>query len=254
MTTLRTTPVLLPGQHASPDGPVDLMNMYVMHHAFRRDLGDFSSAVATAPTADRPRWQALLRRWTYFASALHSHHSAEDAGLWPLLLERVAEREDDDARSVLEAMQAEHAQIDPLLEQCTDGFTRLAADAGEPVRLALARSLAGAGELLDHHLGHEERDAMAIVQRYLVHEDWERVEKEHFRPAYSPRDFWWVVPWAQLGLPTDIRRRTLAQGGLPIKILWRLSRGWFARQQAAAFATPSARRPDRVAPEEGHRP
>ena len=28
----------LPGQTAAPDGPVDMTIMYVMHHAFRRDL------------------------------------------------------------------------------------------------------------------------------------------------------------------------------------------------------------------------
>jgi hemerythrin-like domain-containing protein len=235
MTTTNGAPVLLPGQHASPAGPVDLMNMYVMHHAFRRDLADFRSAVDRSPVSDHDRWTALRRRWQHFATALHSHHSAEDAGLWPLLLERVSGRGDDDARTVLEAMQAEHARIDPLLEECLEGFTRLAEDPTDAVRRALSRSLAATGDLLDGHLGHEERDAMALVQRYLVQADWVRVEKEHFRPAYSPKEVWFVVPWALFGLPADIRRKNLDEAGLPMKIVWRLSRRSFARQQAAAF-------------------
>ncbi len=239
MTT--NSPVLLPGQHASPAGPVDLTNMYVMHHAFRRDLADFVSAVEAAPVGDRLRWEALRWRWTLFASVLHSHHSAEDAGLWPLLVQRVSGRHDD-ARSVLDAMQAEHARIDPVLEECTEGFTRLAEGSTEQVRQALNRSLAATVELLDAHLGHEERDAMALVQRYLTPADWARVEKEHFRPAYSPSEVWWVVPWSQLGLPAEVRRRTMHEGGLPIRILWRLSRGSFARRQAAAFGPSSGAR------------
>jgi len=43
------------------------------------------------------------------------------------------------------------------------------------------------------------------------------------------------MPGSRLGLPADVRRRTLHEGGLPIRILWRLSRGSFARRQAAAF-------------------
>lgn len=160
MITTTSSPIFLPGQHASPEGPVDLMNMYVMHHAFRRDLADFRSTVEEASILDHVRWKALRRRWHAFASALHSHHCAEDAGLWPLLLERVASRGDDDARTVLEAMQAGHARIDPVLKECTEGFTRLAEGTTEAVRLALGRSLAVTSELLNGHLGHEERDAM----------------------------------------------------------------------------------------------
>src|SRR6478752_1873840 len=105
--TMTKTPkpqVLLPGQHAAPTGPVDLMNMYVMHHAFRRDLTAFRAATEVADLADHPRWLALDRRWRIFASTLHRHHEAEDAGLWPLILERVAAAGDDAARDVLDAM------------------------------------------------------------------------------------------------------------------------------------------------------
>ena len=80
-------------------------------------------------------------------------------------------------------MQAEHARIDPVLKECTEGFTRLAEGTTEAVRLALGRSLAVTSELLNGRLGQEERDAMAPVPALLVHADWVRVQKEHFRPA-----------------------------------------------------------------------
>src|SRR3712207_2402530 len=124
MTTTTTPQVLLPGQYAAPEGPVDLVSMYVMHHAFRRDLTRLRAAVAEAPLDDRERWRALGRRWQLFATALHHHHAAEDAGLWPLLVTRLGD--DADAREVLDAMQAEHARIDPLLDECNDAFTRQA--------------------------------------------------------------------------------------------------------------------------------
>ena len=81
--------VFLPGQAAAPEGPVDMIMMYVMHHAFRRDLAAFAARVPTVAVDDAATWRALAQRWTDFASVLHNHHSGEDAGLWPLLLERV---------------------------------------------------------------------------------------------------------------------------------------------------------------------
>src|SRR5688500_17295469 len=89
-TSHRSTPVLLPGQAAAPEGPVNLATMYLMHHAFRRDLGAFAGAVARTPVSDRATWRRLNERWKLFSFVLHHHHHAgEDAGLWPLLLERV---------------------------------------------------------------------------------------------------------------------------------------------------------------------
>lgn len=234
--TIKTAPrVLLPGQHAAPAGPVDLTNMYVMHHAFRRDLSAFRAAVDRAPLGDRDRWRALLRRWRMFATALHHHHAAEDAGLWPLLLDRVAQVDDDDAREVLSSMQAEHARIDPLLDECSDGFARLAEESAKVTHAALQRSLDDAWRLLDGHLGHEERDAMAVLQRHLGEDDWLRVERQHFRAAYSLREIFSVVPWTMAGLPADVRRTVLAAGGPPIVLIWWLTRRSFARLEAAAF-------------------
>jgi hypothetical protein len=85
--------LLLPGQAAAPEGPVDLAAMYLMHRAFRRDLDAFAAATAATagtPAADRQRWVRLARRFELFADVLHKHHHGEDVGLWPLLLERGA--------------------------------------------------------------------------------------------------------------------------------------------------------------------
>ena len=97
MTDTRTHPdwptqLSFPGQEAAPEGPVDMFMMYVMHHAFRRDLVDFAAAVPRTPAGERETWRTLQARWELFATVLHNHHSGEDAGLWPLLLERAEGR------------------------------------------------------------------------------------------------------------------------------------------------------------------
>ncbi|WP_322919236.1 hemerythrin domain-containing protein [Nocardioides renjunii] len=229
--------VMLPGQHAAPEGPVDLQAMYVMHHAFRRDLRRFRAVADRVPATDRQQWRRLQRRWHFFATALHHHHAAEDAGLWPLLLSRIADSPDSRAVDVLRAMAAEHAQIDPLLAECADGFASLATDGTPEARRALQESLEHAWEVLDGHLGHEEREAMALLQRHLDESDWRRLEREHFRPAYTPREMWTVIPWSQEGLPAEVGRRVRAAGGPAVRALWWLSRRSFARNEQAAFGT-----------------
>jgi hypothetical protein len=146
MTT--TTQICLPGQCGVQDGPVDLTVMYAMHHAFRRDLAALARAVPATPVEDRTTWSALERRWTRFAEVLHHHHTGEDSGLWPLLLERVTTAGDLAARGTLEVMEAEHELIDPLLEACAAGFTRMAAGGTADERAALTVRTAAARDSL----------------------------------------------------------------------------------------------------------
>ena len=142
--------------------------MYLMHHAFRRDLDAFAEAVRKTPVDDRKTWALLADRWELFAEVLHKHHSAEDDLIWPALMSLGT----SDDVAVLEAMEAEHEEIDPLLESCAAGFRRLAQHADEDARLALAVRVCAARESLRRHLGHEENDAIAILQRLITPEQW----------------------------------------------------------------------------------
>jgi hypothetical protein len=215
--------LLLAGQAAAPDGPVDLTLMWLMHHGFRRDLEQFARAVPATPLGDRATWQALGRRWGVFARILHAHHRGEDSGLWPLLLERVDTAGEADARATLEAMSAEHARIDPSLQACAIRFDRLSAGADEDARRALNADLAATREHLDRHLCHEERDAMAVLQRHLTQQDWDRVGKEHFEPHYAKRDLPLLAAWLLEGVPpVGIERLEMQPSGRLLVLLWRL--------------------------------
>ncbi|QZY28954.1 hemerythrin domain-containing protein [Nocardioides coralli] len=224
--------VRLPGQTAAHPGPVDMTMMYVMHHAFRRDLARFAVAAEATPATDRPAWQALGRAWRQFAAALHHHHSGEDAGLWPLMEERATPEE----RQVLAAMEAEHAEIDPILEACAAGFERLATEPDDDARHALAVRLVAGRERLGHHLRHEETEAIAIAQRVISQTEWERVEAEHFRSGLAFREVAALVPWVMDGLPDEVRRRLLGQpGGLVLRLVGWLTGPAYERRSRVAF-------------------
>jgi hypothetical protein len=69
-----TSQISLPGQALVAVGPHDQTGMYVMHHAFRRDLTAFESAVRNTPVGDAATWRALKARWARFGGVLHHHH------------------------------------------------------------------------------------------------------------------------------------------------------------------------------------
>ncbi|WP_171074606.1 hemerythrin domain-containing protein [Nonomuraea basaltis] len=204
--------------------------MYLMHHAFRRDLGLFAAATAATPIEDRECWTRLSRRWRLFSSTLHKHHQGEDAGLWPLLLERARSGE---AAAVLAAMSAEHQHIDPLLHACGSGFTVIAHTSDAQVRSDLAGHIAELRDLLQAHLAHEERDAMALVQGHLTQHDWARLDKEHFGAQYSPRDIPSVLGWILHGLPPHAVR--LLPGGPVLRAAGKLLARRFARAERRTF-------------------
>jgi hypothetical protein len=225
----------LPGQAAAPGGPVDMMTMYLMHHAFRRDQRRLTEAVAATPVTDRPTWQALGERWDRFFTILHHHHTGEDAGIWPFLLERA----DPDERGHLEAMEEEHSHIDPLLTSVAEGFETLRGELlprdAEEVRSTLQDRVAATRDALDQHLGHEEVHAMAILQRHMTPEDWERIEQEHFKADEHPMALKFLVPWVVEGVPADKLDEIFAHHGQGLRILWWLTRRGFRAGERRAF-------------------
>jgi len=223
--------LLLPGQAAAPEGPVDIAPMYLMHCAFRRDLHAFADVVPTVPVADRPRWAAIARRFEFFGTVLHKHHRGEDIAMWPLLAERGADS------AVLDALEAEHAGIDPLLTSASADLAALADGTGdEATRGPLAATVAQLRDGLCAHLAHEERDGMALVQKHLTQEDWDRLDREVFAKDYTPREVPAVLGWVLSGLAPEHARRL--PGANPLLLAfgrWMARR--FDRREARVFGT-----------------
>jgi len=197
-TAVRPAQLLFPGQAAAPEGPVDLAGMYLMHRGFRRDLHAFAATTAETPAGDRTRWRRLSRRFALFAGILHKHHHGEDIGLWPLLHERGADS------AVLDALEAEHEGIDPLLRACTADLAALAAGTGDDVtQQRLSGCAARLRDALCAHLAHEERDGMAEVQAHLTPEACHRLDRDVLAPEYSTRQLPAVMGWLVSGLTRD---------------------------------------------------
>jgi Hemerythrin HHE cation binding domain len=169
---------------------LDMTMMFAMHDALRRDLE------RVGRLADRRHLEALVG-WELFKKFLVNHHESEDEALWPAL--RAAVEAKPDQLALVDALEAEHAVIDPLLA---------AIDAATPDRF---------GDLVDElratlsmHLAHEEIDGLALIDVSITEQEW-----QHFSSVNSERnrpDAALYLPWLLDGV-TD--QDTLLKGFPP---------------------------------------
>jgi hypothetical protein len=160
----------LPGTDAARHGTgdADLTIMLAAHHAFRRDLTRLARAAAAADLSEPARRRSVAAGWELFKRELHMHHTAEDEVIWPALRPRLAHSAN--ALSVLDAMEAEHQRIDPLLAAVDAAFR-----GSQPGQDRLADVIDVLTTTLTGHLGHEERDGLPLIGVALTAAEWRGV-------------------------------------------------------------------------------
>ncbi|MGW9209294.1 hemerythrin domain-containing protein [Embleya sp. NPDC055664] len=149
----------------------DMSMMFIFHDALRRQLEQIARITAEATDDPRVILQASVG-WELFKRYLHVHHGAEDDVLWPAI--RLATQNLPNQLAVIDAMEAEHAIVDPGLNAVD---AALADREGGPERLAMIveRLVGGLGG----HLTHEEDEALAIVDEHCTPELLQRFGAEH---------------------------------------------------------------------------
>ena len=226
--------ISLPGQTHVAEGPYDQTPMYLMHHAFRRDLNRFETAVRATPIGEVATWQALARRWDRFAEVLHHHHQVEDEYIWPVLERHAAEDGETSATEMLHAMEAEHAQIDPALQAVQQAFRAMADHPCADHRNALDVRVTAVRAALLEHLRHEETDALPYLQRVTTPEE-EKAMSKGAESGYPMRITPFVVPWVSEEVPDELSTPILKAAGPAFVVLLRLTRGRFRRGEQKAF-------------------
>jgi hypothetical protein len=143
---------------------LDMSMMFAIHDALRREL-ERIARVAAKPGDDPRRILAAAAGWQLFKKFLRVHHTSEDDALWPAMRAAVT----PDGMALLDAMEEEHAAIDPLLESIDAAILdreRGAERLGGLVD-ALATGLTG-------HLKHEESEGLALIDATIGEEEWGR--------------------------------------------------------------------------------
>jgi Hemerythrin HHE cation binding domain len=187
-------------------GKVDFMMMYAAHDAFQRDLRRLTAVVGAGRTAD----PAVRAGWETFKNQLHIHHTVEDVALWPPLRQKVI---GSDEVAVLDAMEAEHARIDPLLSRVDASFA--AADGA-----GLAENAGALAAALGAHMEHEEDQALPLVEARLGPEGWAGFIKA-IRARQGLRGAAEFLPWILDRAPAETSKRVLGGLPAPARLLYR---------------------------------
>jgi hypothetical protein len=126
----------------------DLRGFLIAHAGFRTEYGRLADAAEAVRDDD---YAALIEdQITLVGTHLEHHHGDEDAWMWPLLRSRIPQ-----ALPVLDALEEQHEQLDPLLHAIGDRGQSLK-DRALSMRLA--------HQLLNEHLDQEERDAVPLMR------------------------------------------------------------------------------------------
>ena len=166
---------------------LDMTMMYAMHDALRRELVRIARVTATWDP-DPGQVLGTAVGWEMFKSYLRVHHTSEDDALWPVMSQELAGRPDDLA--LIDAMETEHAGIDPLLNAID---AALADRASGPERLGdLTDGLVSA---LTSHLKHEEKEALPLINATLTWQQWQYFSETHRNRIGGdvPRYFPWLL-------------------------------------------------------------
>src|SRR6266545_5492207 len=175
------------------DTKLDMTMMYAVHDALRRELVQISSTAARLDDDPRRLLHTALG-WELFKKFLNVHHTAEDVSVWPAV--RAAAERHPDRLALVDAMEAEHAKIDPLLAAVDEAV--LDRDSGHQRLGDLVDTLTTE---LAAHLAHEESDGLALIDVSLTPEQWKHCYDDHRErigddaPRYLP----WLLDKADTG-------------------------------------------------------
>jgi len=196
-------------RRAALKGQVDFTMMYIAHDAFNRDLARLIDAT------DRGEGLSPAARitWKTFSKQLHTHHAAEDTALWPALRRAVTAGEE---LRVLDQMEAEHATLDPRLEQID-----AAIEHGNGT--ALAEELKTLGKGLADHMIHEEEAALPLLEKRLGKAGWDAFSKEIRQQQGGIKGGAEYLPWVLDDATLELKTHVLKLLPPPARLLYRSS-------------------------------
>jgi iron-sulfur cluster repair protein YtfE (RIC family) len=213
---------------------LDLTLMIAFHDAFRRDLAHLAHAASRhrAQLDEPDRRTAVQAGWELFKTELHLHHTAEDADLWPRMRTHLIERPDD--LDLLQAMQDEHARIDPLLAGVDGAFADR--DGGHQ---RLGDAVDALAVELHSHLRHEERDALPLMDQSLTQAEWQAFGNDQ-RRRIGIRGAAQLFPWLLDEASPEQVRALLAALPPPLRVVYRrIWRPRYGRHEHWEPSTPA---------------
>jgi hemerythrin-like domain-containing protein len=212
----------------------DLTGFTLIHRALRsgtRLLADAVGGIAQGQPCSRERQRAVV---PFSLAVLHEitcHHEREDDTLWPVIVASVrgADGSGEGAAVDLAALSDDHAVLHEVLDRAHEALPRFARDPHEGAPL-LAPVLTELADLLDEHIGEEERLTFPVVRRYVSAADLARCERL-FRKGTTPGQLLFVLPWVADQCTPRERAELLQLAGPPLRLLLRIGEPRWTRRR-----------------------
>jgi hemerythrin-like domain-containing protein len=206
---------------------VDAFEMALVHGAFRRELHNAAGLIHNVEAGDTQRSSTVGGHVAFMAEALHHHHAAEDAVIWPKLRARAATSEVDVTR-----MEDTHREIADFIEHVRTVATSWAASADPRVADQLVSTLEQFRNRLDEHLADEERNIVPLINGHLTPREWRQFLARGGRFLFTHPKLGLVLAGFVLDpLSAEGRQRFLANVPPPQRIAFQL----FGMRTCAAY-------------------
>jgi hypothetical protein len=191
----------------------DEFDMAVAHRGFRSELRNAPGLVRDVAAGDTTRSAIVGGHLDFIMTALHHHHRAEDASIWPKLHARAPERAAEVGR-----MEEAHHAITVVAERVQSALARWAQSGDATLARQFLPTLAELSSRVDEHLDDEERNVVPLIAEYLSAKEWRK---------FLARGSAFLIPHPKLGLvlagftlvdlPSERRDRFLSQVPLPAR-------------------------------------
>lgn len=226
-----TTPAVTPRRDGEPE--VDLTGYRLVHRAMLADtraVADLADRVAGGSVVLTAARATALREYVgELCHEIHNHHDNEDRIIWPVIAASAGAAVD------LAELTDDHGVIDPILARARTAATAIAT-APDDLEAAcrLASAMTEMFDLLDEHIGEEEREVFPVITRFVSVGDYARAEEE-LRRGVAFIHLRWVVAWlAHHATPAETSI-LLRKAGLPFRVLLVVTRPGFRRTRKVAF-------------------
>jgi hypothetical protein len=199
----------------------DLGPSYLEHRAMRMDAERLRALVVSARPTDAARLRALASWYARYEGAIHDHHTAEEAVVYPALLERDPTFADADGE-----LEGEHRVLADRLAVTRQSLQGLPAAAGggrwERDLEDAVRSVEALQDILAVHLPHEEDVAFSRYRREFTAAEFTALGKAAWK-VVGTRAVVFAGPWVLDHATPDERAELLAAQPLLLRVLYRLA-------------------------------
>ena len=192
----------------------DTTDMMAVHQVFRQALAAAPVLVAGAPAGDTDRAAVVASFYDNVLRFLRVHHEAEDALVWPKLLERAPA----DA-ALVARIAAQHHEIHETLERAAAPIPAWVGSADPTTAAELTAALDALAASLIPHLDEEEASIVPLCAEHLTVPEWGALPG-HALASYDGDKIWLILGLIRENMTDAQRADMLANMPPPAVDMW----------------------------------